>query len=283
MNIKWIGASKTNFGVGRDGNSVSLIVLHWMAGTLESTDATFNNPQRLASAHYGIGGSEVHQYVDEKDTAWHCGNLSKNKQSIGIEHEGSPTIPVSESTVQTSIQLVADICRRYNISPSSDTIKRHSDIKATQCPGTLPVERIISEVKKLLQPASPQPEQINDQTKISIGEPWGVLEVQAIRSLLNDQKKTIDSLNTNVTTYKEIVDELNSQVTGEKTKSKTLESQQQLYAETLGCADNHPAILAEIKKLIEKEDQSADAKLGLGLIAILRKVFGLKDKGGDVS
>jgi len=35
---------------------------------------------------------------------------------------------------------------------------------------------------------------ITDQTKIDIGEPWGIMEVQAIRSTLNDQEKTIEAL-----------------------------------------------------------------------------------------
>ena len=35
---------------------------------------------------------------------------------------------------------------------------------------------------------------INDQTKINLGDPWGELEVQAIRSKLNDQKRDFDAL-----------------------------------------------------------------------------------------
>lgn len=152
MTIKWIGAHKNNFGVGRDGKQVNKVILHWIVGSLESADATFAKSDRLASAHYGIGDNEIHQYVKEEDTAWHAGNLTVNKESIGIEHEGGPDLPVSEATIQTSIQLVTDLCRRYNIPADKDHIKRHSDIKATQCPGTLPVERIIEEVNKLLNP-----------------------------------------------------------------------------------------------------------------------------------
>lgn len=155
MNVKWIGAHTNNFLKGRDGKSVNKVILHWIVGTLESADATFAKADRIASAHYGIGDGDIHQYVFETDTAYHAGNLTVNKESIGIEHEGGPSLPVSEATIQTSIELVTDICRRYNIPADKDHIKRHSDIKATQCPGTLPVERIIEEVGKRLNPSDP--------------------------------------------------------------------------------------------------------------------------------
>ena len=154
MTTKWIGANKNNFEVGRSGKTVSKIVLHWIVGQLEAADITFQDPKRIASAHYGIGDNEIHQYVNEEDTAYHAGNLTVNRESIGIEHDGGPDLPISEATIQTSIQLVAELCRKYNVPADKDHIKRHSDIKATQCPGTLPVERIIAEVAKLLHPAN---------------------------------------------------------------------------------------------------------------------------------
>src|SRR5450759_169963 len=92
MTIKWIGADANNFLKGRDGHTVNKIVLHWIVGTLESADTTFANPTRIASAHYGIGDSDIHQYVQESDTAYHAGNLTVNKDSIGIEHKGGPCL-----------------------------------------------------------------------------------------------------------------------------------------------------------------------------------------------
>ena len=109
---KWIGAHANNFEKGRRGKSVNKIILHWIVGTLESADATFAKADRLASAHYGIGDADIHQYVHESDAAYHAGNLTVNLESIGIEHEGGPDLPVSEATIQTSINLVADICQR---------------------------------------------------------------------------------------------------------------------------------------------------------------------------
>src|SRR3990167_3386869 len=115
MNIQWVGANSANYQKGRNGVTVSKIVMHWIVGRLSAADATFQDPARVASAHYGIGNTVVHQYVKEEDTAYHAGNLTVNRQSLGIEHEGGPDLPISEETYKTSVALVADICRRFAI------------------------------------------------------------------------------------------------------------------------------------------------------------------------
>jgi len=181
MEIKWVGCSNSNFKVGRNGITPNLIVMHWMAGRLAATDATFQDGRRQASAHYGIEDSTIHQYVKEEDTSYNAGVWDVNLRSISIEHSGGPDLPISEETYKTSIELITDICRRTNIPADVDHIKKHSDFKATQCPGTLDVNRIILEVNKnLVTPVEP------DKVKIDLGEPYGLMEVQSIRSKLND-------------------------------------------------------------------------------------------------
>lgn len=153
MNITWVGANSNNFEKGRQGNTVKKVVIHWIVGRLSAADATFQDPTRQASAHYGIGNTVIHQYVKEEDTAYHAGNLTVNRQSIGIEHEGGPDIPISELTYKTSSELVADICRRYSIPADRQHIIKHSEVKATQCPGTLDIDRLVSMVASILAPA----------------------------------------------------------------------------------------------------------------------------------
>jgi len=148
--IKQVPANKNNYGVGRNGEKIDKIIVHWIVGTLESCDATFQNPTRLASAHYGIGDDEIHQYVKEEDTAWHAGNLTVNRQSIGIEHEGGPDLPISETTYQTSARLINEICQRYSIPIDREHIKGHREIKATQCPGTLDIDRLVNMAKSII-------------------------------------------------------------------------------------------------------------------------------------
>ncbi len=148
MDIKWIGANAANYGKGREGNAITTIVLHWIVGRLAAADATFQDPKRVASAHYGIGGTIVHQYVKEEDTAYHAGKLLINRQSIGIEHEGGPDLPISEETYKTSIELVASLCKKYAIPIDRQHIRKHEEISATQCPGKLDIDRIVREVAK---------------------------------------------------------------------------------------------------------------------------------------
>lgn len=147
MNIIWKGAHPNNYQTGRQGNTIKGIVVHWIVGSLESADATFQNPQRIASATYGIGDEEIHQYVKEEDTAYANGNLLSNRTTISIEHEGGPNIPITDATYKTSAQLIADICKRYNIPLNREHIKGHKEVsdKATACPGALDIDRLIRE------------------------------------------------------------------------------------------------------------------------------------------
>jgi hypothetical protein len=82
---------------------------------------------------------------------------------------------------------------------------------------------------------------INDQTKIDLGEKLGIMEVQAIRSAIIDLKKTVTDMATEEAGYKTQIEEM---VKSRKT-----------LADKLQCADDFAIITAEVRKLIEKEDQ----------------------------
>lgn len=137
MNIIWKGSP--NYGTTRFGNQIEFIVCHWIVGTLASADAVFANPNSDVSAHYAVGNGEIHQYVKESNTAWHAGNQTANRKSIGIEHQGSPTMPITDAVYNTSADLIADICRRYG---KRFPLRRHSEFVATACPGTLDLNKL---------------------------------------------------------------------------------------------------------------------------------------------
>lgn len=81
--IEWFGSP--NHYNGRAGMAVVAIVVHTMAGTLESCDSWFNNPSSQVSSHYGIGlGGEQHQYVDLADGSWANGILEPGNQWVSI-------------------------------------------------------------------------------------------------------------------------------------------------------------------------------------------------------
>lgn len=141
-------ANKANYEVGRAGYKIKGIVIHHAVTTnISAVDATFANPSRQASAHYTVGGKEIHQHVSEANTAWHCGNWYGNHATVGIETVNSTLAPdykVSDESLNTLIKLVADIAKRNNlgklkIDPKADypTLSGHKDWygAATACPG----------------------------------------------------------------------------------------------------------------------------------------------------
>ena len=135
----------TNKTLGRGGNKITKIFVHHMAGnlTVKQCGSVFDN--RQASAHYGVNGFTIGQYVDEKDTAWHCGNFYWNQRSIGIElaNDGGAgsNWHVSDKTISTAINLIADICKRNGIKKlnytgdMSGNLCMHRWVASTSCPG----------------------------------------------------------------------------------------------------------------------------------------------------
>ena len=148
---------------GRGGKKIDKIFVHHMAGnlTVQQCGNVFHNAQ--ASAHYGVNGKQIGCYVDEKDTAWHCGNFSYNQRSIGIElandRGASGSWHVSSQTIETAIELIADICKRNGIKKLkytgtlSGNLCMHSWVCNTACPGPYlkkKFEYIADEVNKIL-------------------------------------------------------------------------------------------------------------------------------------
>lgn len=142
-----------NFRPGRMGNQVVLLVLHIMQGTLEGTDATFQNPASQVSAHYGIGKDGAkHKYVRVSDEAWHCGEIKNptdkwnlqhpgqnpNYVAAGIEHEGYSGDAVTDAQFQASLWVCRQVIMQCpGILLDRDHILGHHEIDAYHagCPG----------------------------------------------------------------------------------------------------------------------------------------------------
>lgn len=146
MNITKIVIPTTNYDTSR--KPIKRIVIHWIVGNLAAADATFKKLGGQTSAHYGVENNNVHQYVDEAHTAYHAGVYAINQESIGIEHSAAPDRPASEATYQSSGKLIAEICKRYNIPLDRQHIQKHSEFKATQCCGTVDVDKLITIAKQ---------------------------------------------------------------------------------------------------------------------------------------
>lgn len=163
MAYKRIQIPQSNYQKGRGGKKIDRVVIHWIVGSLASADATFQDPQRIASAHYGIENDDVHQYVDEADTAYHCGNFSFNQRSIGIEHSAAPDRPASDRTYTTSALKISVICTRYGIPIDRTHIVGHKEVSATQCPGTMDIDRLIRMALQIRGPSVPTPINMDDK------------------------------------------------------------------------------------------------------------------------
>lgn len=135
-----------NYTAGRT-QAISKVIIHWIVGNLASADSQFKNPASGVSAHYGVEDGTIHQYVAENNTAWHA--KQANPFSIGIEHSAAPDRPASDATYDTTSTLIAQICKRYNLNPDT-AIEPHNKYVATQCPGTMDLQRIKNSVKAKL-------------------------------------------------------------------------------------------------------------------------------------
>src|SRR5690242_565457 len=143
----------------------SWVVLHTMVGTVSSAAYRFGLETEQASATYGIGlDGKLYQWVDERDAAWANGATGRggrgdNLDSISIEHEdgGDYDGPRTPALYAASIQLVADICRRYEIPCDRQHVIGHRECTyaATRCPDALDVDRIVERAAALLAPAPP--------------------------------------------------------------------------------------------------------------------------------
>lgn len=165
----WVGSP--NYRYREPAPVKTHITLHWMDGTLAGTDAHFQNPGTIkdgrgtgTSTQYGIGQTEIHQYVPEGEYAHGDGDAYSNANGISIEHEGGPDRPITDAVYDLSARLVADIAARHGFGELKVGVNvyPHNHWVATECPGTLDLERIVTEANRINghgeQPAPVDPE-----------------------------------------------------------------------------------------------------------------------------
>lgn len=138
-------ANESNYTKGRQDTIHGIVIHHAASTSLDSVGQVFSQYGRGGSAHYGVCGNQIHQYVREEDTAWHCGDWPGNCCTIGIEtvnSTGAPDWLVAEDTFNTLVKLVADIAKRNNLGKIKfgpydvyPTLSAHRDWSATYCPG----------------------------------------------------------------------------------------------------------------------------------------------------
>lgn len=142
----------TLFTYGRGGQRIEYFTVHHMiildAGTKnDSPLQACKNVWlrgRMASAHYGVSGDFVDQYVWDDNTAWSNASVYSNQRSISVEHANKTLDEpgwendylIDEKTFFTGARLIAHGHHLYNLKPQFGvTVRKHSEFTATACPG----------------------------------------------------------------------------------------------------------------------------------------------------
>lgn len=125
--------------LGRGGNAIDRIVIHYNDGDLSIAGAFNVWLTRVASAHYQVDSAgRIGQVVWDKDTAWHAGVWWVNQCSLGIEHANQGD-RITDECLESGAHLVAALCRYYDLGRPEwgANVFGHSDFSPTACPGPL--------------------------------------------------------------------------------------------------------------------------------------------------
>lgn len=131
-------------------DKVRFIVAHHMTvlgkGDGKANDKCYSIWQnRQASAHYGVDGDYLMQFVWDKNAAWSTAKTYGNHAGISIEHANSSLGPgweISEKTWKNGAKLAAYLHVTHKLGrPTSTgfgtggTMRTHQSFYATSCPG----------------------------------------------------------------------------------------------------------------------------------------------------
>ncbi len=201
-----------NYSEGRMNYTPIAIVVHIMEGSLEGTDSWFSSTISKVSAHYGIGkNGDVHQYVDEANTAWHAGRvnapswslikpasnvmyINPNLYTLGIEHEGKEDTDWTDEMYQSSSSMIKQLSSKWNIPLDRNHIIGHHEIYSLKtCPGNkVDLNKLIA----LASGAPVQPVASNNPLKIlQIGNATSIVRLN-IRQSPNRNQPAVSTKDT---------------------------------------------------------------------------------------
>ena len=170
-------------------HKIDTITIHCMAGQLsvETCGNVFSSLSAEASSNYGVGeDGRIAMYVEEKDRSWCSSNRENDNRAVTIEVASNSYHPyaVSDAAYQSTIKLVADICKRNGIEKlvwSDDKYTRiahanganmtvHRDFANKACPGDYLYNRmgdIAAKVNAILS-------ETNSKNKGTVSEEKGI-------------------------------------------------------------------------------------------------------------
>ena len=125
---------------GRRGMNPVGIFIHNGADSQNATSEYYKNYLQRANlengfAHYYVCSDGILQAEDDSNCAWHCGNSNGNLNFLGIEVcQSMGDLNVFKANEEKALQLAAQKCKQYGITPSASTIMLHQEVFATACP-----------------------------------------------------------------------------------------------------------------------------------------------------
>lgn len=139
---------------------VKYIVIHYTGNSKDTAKANvsyFNSGSRGASAHYFVDENSCYQSVALNNAAWAVGGTKvykhtecRNKNSVSIEMCCSGNYRVSDTTINNTAYLCAELCRYIGITADEvDTyVLRHYDVWNKSCPAQWVTGNGFSEFKE---------------------------------------------------------------------------------------------------------------------------------------
>lgn len=150
----YVRPTLNNHTKGREGKTISGVVIHCTAGNINATTKQmtdyFYDLTREASCNYVVCRDGIGVVVEEENRSWCSSNRDVDMESISIEvaSESKQPYRVLNETLNNLIDLLADICIRYNLVLKWSTDKNerihslngvnmrcHRDYKSKECPG----------------------------------------------------------------------------------------------------------------------------------------------------
>ncbi|MDU6438115.1 MAG: N-acetylmuramoyl-L-alanine amidase, partial [Lachnospiraceae bacterium] len=125
---------------GNRGRNPVGIFFHNDAGSKNANAAFYRNwlqthPLENGFAHYYVAQDGILQAEDDWNCAWHCGDTNGNLNYLGIETcQSMGDLDVFKANEEKALQLAAQKCKQYGITPSTSTIRLHQEVYATSCP-----------------------------------------------------------------------------------------------------------------------------------------------------
>ena len=125
---------------GSRGKNPVGIFIHNGADSQNATSEYYKNYLQRANlengfAHYYVCSDGILQAEDDSNCAWHCGDLNGNLNFLGIEVcQSMGDLNVFKANEEKALQLAAQKCKQYGITPSASTIMLHQEVFATACP-----------------------------------------------------------------------------------------------------------------------------------------------------